>query len=71
MIREYAFYCIPNKFNEYDAKYKLYYSHDNKHEFIGYADTVAEAKKRARLFFELLFHVREDFSSLRVGHTNF
>lgn len=55
MIREYAFYCIPNKFNEYDAKYKLYYSHDNKHEFIGYADTVVEAKKRARWFLNYYF----------------
>lgn len=50
ILRGYSFYCIPNRYNEYDAKYKLFYSHENSHEFIGYADTVAEAKKRARWF---------------------
>ena len=55
MIRGYSFYCIPNRYNEYDAKYKLFYSHENSNEIIGYADTVAEAKKIARTFLKYYF----------------
>lgn len=55
VIRGYTFWCSPNRYNEYDAKYKIYFCHNDNTESIGYADTVAEAKKWARHFLNYYF----------------
>lgn len=54
-IREYSFWCSPNRYNEYDAKYKIYFCNRGTTEHIGFADTVAEAKQRAREFLKYYF----------------
>ena len=55
IIRGYSFWCSPNRYNEFDAKYKIYFCNRGTNEPIGYADTVAESKKRARWFLNYYF----------------
>lgn len=54
-LRGYTFWCSPNKYNVYDAKYLLFFCNKGSAQYIGYADTVAEAKKRARQFLNYYF----------------